>query len=473
MATRKSAVKEPSAAEKKRARAKAVSDPASVFTPNYEELLDDLEKKARVTQGAMSPEARKGSTFSSNMLGTDLMLSGGLIGGRWYTFFGGEGSAKSTGLAHIKMSAADTGVAIQLDEDYEGSAVGDYYNGILEFASRKMKDVTDLYGLKDHEGNVIKKPRVRYYNPTTAEEFFNPVASLLRKLPDKVFLENRWWYAWDADKRGRAMAGNSYSKSMYTKHQRLFIEAQNGLPQAIFYLDSYPAMFPEALDDDDAGRGMAAIARAMSENVPKIFPKLRPKNVTLIGVNQLRQRPGFNMGDPSYEPAGDTIKFASSVRVRQTARSVPHGKGPIEKEASVLYAGAYDTYRYIHMKTIKNKVSTPYLEAWQRVWVDDSTGTAHGFCPVWDTFQYLKNTGQLAGNMKKMRVTLGSYKFVATWDQFKALILLRGESLKRVLKQLKLAKDPQLRLRCFHQLREGDGLKMYFETLKTRQKEEA
>ena len=341
------------------------------------------------------------------------------------------------------------------------SSAPDYYAGIMEYASKKLKDATELYGMQDHSGKWVKKPKVRYYNPTTAEEFFNPIASLLRKLPDKVFLEDKWFYVWDADKPGRAAAGNSYSKAMYSKHGRLFVEAENGAPQAIFFLDSYPAMFPAALDEDDAGRGMAAIARAMSENVPKIFPKLRPKNVILAGVNQLRQRPGFTMGDPSYEPAGDTLKFASSARVRQTPRAVPHASGQIEKEASILYAGAEDTYRYIHMKAIKNKISTPYLESWQRVWVDDSTGTAHGFCVVYDTFQYLKNTGQVVGNMKKMRVSLGKISFAATWSQFKTLIL-KGPNFQKVLKELKMGEDPRIRDRCFHQLSKGNGFDLFF-----------
>lgn len=346
------------------------------------------------------------------------------------------------------------------------SSAPDYYSGIMEYAS-KMKDVTELYGMQDHTGKYVKLPKARYYNPSTAEDFFNPAASLLRKLPDKLFIDEKWFYVWDADKPGRAAAKDAYSKTMYSKYGRLFVEAPDGKPQALFFLDSYPAMFPAALDEDDAGRGMAAIARAMSENVPKVFSKLRSKNVIIAGVNQLRQRPGFTMGDPSYEPAGDTLKFASSVRVRQTPRAVPHASGQIEKEASVLHANTEDTYRYIHLKAIKNKVSTPYLESWQRVWVDDGTGVAHGFCPVYDTFQYLLNTAQITGNMKKMKVEIGKISFAANWSQFKTLIL-RGPSLDKVLKELKLAADPKLRERCFHQLHKGNGFALYFEKQKSK-----
>ncbi len=438
----------------------------SVFAPSYEDILDDVEKKSKITQGAMSADAIAGSTVSTTLLGTDLMLGGGIIGGRWYTFFGAEGSGKSTHLMHMKMGAVDAKIPILQDNDYEGSAAPDYCAGIMQYACKSVKDVEAFYGLADNKGKWVKKPLIRYYNPSTAEDFFNPVASLLRKLPDKVYLEGNWFYAWDADKPGRAAAGAGYSKTMFTKYGRLFVEAENGLPQAIFYVDSYPAMFPSALDEDDAGRGMAAVARVMSENVPKVFPKLRPKNAVIIGVNQLRQRPGFTMGDPSYEPAGDTLKFASSVRVRQTPRAVPHASGQIEKEQSVLFPNTEDTYRYIHMKAIKNKISTPYLESWQRVWVDDGTGNAHGFCPVYDTFQYLKNTGQADGNMKKFKVVIDKLSLSLSWPQFKTLIL-KGPNLTKVLKELHLAKDPQIRGRCFHQLRAGTGFDLFFKQKKS------
>ncbi len=457
------------------ARSKAPAKPVNprkFFTPQYAALIDGMEKASRLTQGAMSEEAKLGATISTGMLCVDLMLGGGIIGGRWYTVFGGEGSAKSTHLSTLQISAANYDVPIQLAYDYEGTTEPNYIEGIMRFSSKKLRKIEDLYGLFDNKGKVIVPPKIRYYNPTVAEEFFNPVASLLRKLPDKLYVEDRWWYVWDADKPGRAAAGNGYSKAMYSKHGRLFVEAENGLPQALLYPDSYPAMFPEALDEDDKNPGMAAVARVMGALGPKVLGKLRPKNVSIVGVNQLRLRPGFTMGNPEYEPGGEFLKFASSVRIRQAARSVPHGKGPIEEEPSVLLEGRKDRYRYIHMKAIKNKISTPYLEAWERVWVDDGAGGAHGFCPVWDTFKYLQSTGQVSGSMKKMRVTVGKITFVATWLQFKALILQEGAALAKTLKELKLAQNPRIRDRCFHQMKTGEGVAMYFSSLKSNEDEE-
>ena len=439
------------------------------FTPDYSALIDEMEKSSRLTKGAMSAEARRGATISTGLLGTDIMLGGGLVGGRWYTILGPEGSAKSSHLAHIKIRAADYAVPIQQDYDFEGSSEPAYVEGIMRFSSKSMRKIHELYGLKDDKNKVIVPAKVRYYNPDVAEDFFNPVASLLRKLPDKIYVDGKWWYVWDNDKFGKGQANGKYSKVMYSKHGRLFVEAENGLPQALFYPDSYPAMFPEELDEDDKNPGMAAVARAMSANIPKILPKLRRKNVSIVGVNQLRLRPAVRFQNPEYEPGGEAIKFASSVRIQQRARSVPHGKGPIEKEQSVFFPDREDTYRYVHMKAIKNKVSTPYLESWQRVWVDDGAGGAHGFCPAYDTVQYLKNTGQATGNMKKIAVDFGdgTVKFSATWQQFKTLVLKPKEALPKVLRELKLKQDPKLRERCFHQMKNGDGLARYFESIKS------
>lgn len=451
---------------------KAVAAPAkraasAAFRPDYGDLLDTVERKFKLGQGAMSMEARLTSQVSTGLLGSDLMLGGGVVSGRWYTFFGGEGSAKSTHIAHIKLAAAESGVPVLSDFDYEGSSDPQYYEGIMQFYS-SLKGVDQLYGLQDDKGKWVVPRRVRYNAVTTAEDFFNSAASFLRRIPDKEYIEGKWWYSWENDKVGKAAAGNKYSAAMLKRYGRLMIEAEDGLPQAMFFLDSYPAMYPEKLDEDEKGVGMAAVARAMSENIPKIFSKLRAKGVTIIGVNQLRLRPAVMFANPEYEPGGEALKFASSVRVRQAARSVPHGKGPIEEEQSVMHEDATDSYRYIHMKAIKNKTSTPYLESWQRIWINDGTGTAHGFDPVWDTFQYLKHTGQLdAGStMKKLKIPMLGIKKPVTWMDFKSLILLKGKDLQVKCKELGITKPPKIRERCKAQMAKGEGQTMFFENLR-------
>lgn len=456
----------------KKAAAKPV-DAKTFFRPNYEAISKVVTKKFKLTSGNMNPEARRQSAISTGVLCMDLISGGGWQTGSWNTCLGGEGSAKSTMLAHSKLTAASYDIPIVNDFDFEGAADPRYYEGIMEYCG-KLKRLHDLYGLQDDKGNWVIPYKVFYANVSVAEDFFNPTAALMRRIPDKLYVENKWWYVWDADKYGRAQAGTHYSKAMYSRYQRLFVEAEHGLPQAMLFVDSYPSMYPARLDDDDAGSGMAAAARALSENIPKIWSKMRGKGVILLGVNQLRLRPAAQ-GDPTYEPAGETVKFASATRWRQTARVPPH-KSPdvakgVETEPSVLYDRARDTYRYIHIKNTKNKFFTPYQECWQRVWVDDGTGKAHGFDPVYDTIYYLKLTGQLIcperfNGKQPMQVNIeGLPSMKMTYQDFKQLILLKGKDVQPTLQALRLQKNPMIRERCFAQIKSGKANELYFYTI--------
>lgn len=132
---------------------------AAAFLPDYEGMIDELEKKSKLTQGTMSAEAKNGATVSTGLLGSDLMLGGGLVGGRWYTFFGSEGSAKSTHLAHIKFSAVDAGVQLLGDFDYEGCVTSDtaiQMNGVDVTLAALIGDypIPDAIGPIDKLANV-------------------------------------------------------------------------------------------------------------------------------------------------------------------------------------------------------------------------------------------------------------------------------------------------------------------------------
>lgn len=443
------------------------SAPAKTFfKPKFDDLMDGIEKKFKLGHGIISEEAKRSSVMSTGIISTDIMIGGGIYPGLWYTCFGGEGSAKSTQLMHIKAAAAESGVPILADYDFEGATAAspEYFENILHNMGIK-RNFKDVFGEKDAKGKWVTTPLIRPYNVSTAEEFFNPAASLLRALPDKEFRDNRWFYVYDADKAGRAATQGKHSKSLFTETGRLYLEAEDGKPQAIFFLDSYPAMFPDRLDADDAGAGMAAVARSFSENCPKVGPKLRRKGVTIVGVNQLRLRPAFAMGNPEYEPAGETIKFWSSCRIRQAARALSGAPySPVDEEASVLGEGLNDNYKFIHMKTIKNKTFAPYQESWQRVWCNNGLGEGSGFDPVWDAFYAGKQTGQIGGSYKKMQLNFPHLKTkTITWDDFKRLVLLKGKLLKQHCGELGIAKDPKIREHLFAQVASGKAHELYFE----------
>ena len=85
-------------------------------------ILHEIETSIGLSQVDIS--ANKVTT-STGLLSLDLMTSGGLVSGGWYTFFGGEQSCKST-LASTQMAnAITTKIPYLLYFDYEGCVTKD------------------------------------------------------------------------------------------------------------------------------------------------------------------------------------------------------------------------------------------------------------------------------------------------------------------------------------------------------------
>lgn len=466
---KKTRTKKTSTRKKRASKKSKKASTVDGFAPDYEGVLETVEKQHKLGRVSMDKEARRQSSCTTGLFVLDLVLgNGGVVPGGWYTFYGPEQSAKSTtAMQIVNTVASDDKIPLLPYFDSEGSSDPNYIENMY---SNKLP-ADELFGVYDeYTGKYIVKPRVRYYGNSVIETFFNSVKSMLNKLPDKLYDEGKWWYVYENTKANRKKVGSSYDKGMFSKHNAFYVPADTPYPQALVVVDSYPALIPERMDEkEDGGGGMAEAARAFSENIKKIRGKLRSKGVVIVGVNQLRLRPAVMFGNPEYEPCGETLKFAADVRIKSTPRAIPHnyGKGMLEEEDSVLDEGV-DTYRYIHLRAIKNKLSTPYLEGWARLWVKDANSIARGFDPVWDTFQYLKMTGQIKGTMKKMSISIGDKVHIKklSWMDFKSLVLLSGKELKALCKKLGIKKNPKLRERCARQLASGIGEKLFYDCLK-------
>jgi RecA/RadA recombinase len=401
------------------------------------------------------------------MLVLDIMLNGGLLGGAWYTYFGQEQSAKST-LATLSMVAAlNTDVPLLQFWDYEGSSDPKYFGNIMKAMGVKG-DLTNVFGLRDNNGHWVVKPRVRYYQPTTAEAFFDSLAKLLRTLPDIKTVGDKQYYVWPDEKIFRAQVKDRLDEKLTKKTGMLHVETEQYIQhQAIIVVDSYAAMLPEKQDEDDPGSAMAVQARMFSEQIKRVKSKLKPKRVTIIGINQLRLRPMVAYGNPEYEPCGEALKLFSDARIRCASRSIPHGKGRIEEEPSVTGTGI-DTYRYVTWQTHKNKIGgQPNLEGWGRIWVSDNEGNAKGFCPVYDTYEFLKMTGQISGSRNKLVITMPQFKNVKlkiSWMMLKTLVTGTKEQQLAIQKKLGCQdKYFSLRKECFKQFTGGKAMELFFE----------
>ena len=439
-------------------------------TSNIEKIVN----KFQLSNMILDKEVRRSTVISSGLLMTDIMLNGGMYPGGWYTFFGAEGSAKSTHQMSVMVSLLDSNVPIIECYDPEGSTSIDYIEKIAGNLRPRSPNVVDIFGLRDTSGdNWIKEPRIWYFPEKSLEKCWNSMASMLRKLPDKRYIKGEWWLFYPRTKPNISRLKGMTNAKLSKKHEMLVVPSlDGGTAQALFLIDSYPMMFPDALDTDDPNKSMALQARQHALLAPGVRSAIESKHCVVIGTNQLRLKPGPAFGNPEYEPCGNTLKHCAVVRMKQVALSVPHAKGPREEENSVEYKKGVDTYRYVRMQAIKNKYGTPHIEAWYRIWESDANGEGRGLCPVYDTWQYLESTGQVSGTIhRKISINIedeeGGLELnkIGWWD-FKRLILFKGKKLQKIGTKLGLKENPNIRERCFQQIREGYGIEWYFKNLR-------
>lgn len=458
------------------------SDDLPTFNP-YAHLDGELDKmEKRFDLSAMSFDKNE-PRFSVNLLTLNVMLAGGLLGGGWYTCFGGEQSCKSTLamtiLASIMLQRDFRGVATYFD--YEGSSQAEYIENIMKYMGID-DNIESVFGVQDEEtGEWLIKPRVRYYTPDTGETFFHYLAKLEKKLPDKIKKGGQWWYVYDNTRDNQKMLKGAYDKKLFAKHNRFYVPAPDGMIQAIVLTDSYPAMLPASADEKEEGdKGLALQARMFSDGIKRVKSAMRKKRIVVLGVNQLRAVPMAMYGPTETEPCGVALKFYSDVRFKNSSVSIPHGKGMIEEEESVVGDGD-DKYRYIKIRTHKNKLGgIPNQDVTLRIVVEDANGTAKGFCRTWDSFKYLQMTGQVAGQRNKIKfvsgfdvnrkdLKTGKTKTVhidfksplegctLTWMEFKTMIEGTKDEIRELCRKLKLKKPVLFRKWLEQQCNSGLG----------------
>ena len=463
-------------------KAKAESSSGTNF--DYEKAIRAVEISHKLTTTELSKDAYRACAISTGCLMQDLMFGGG-IQPAWNTIWGGEGSAKTTTVQSISANILDSSVPFFGYFDYEQALDVEYFSNILSIINNNASydKIFGIRNLKDPSKWDIA-PRIRYYPHDVGEDFYLSMGDLLRSLPDKIYMQKKWWYVFDNTKTGRANAGPNYDKRLYQKEKRFYVEAQDGgRLQALMIIDSIQAMNPENQETGDLKKAMAQDARMHATHLKKVRSKLRRKHCAVLAIGQLRVNPGQMFGNPEYSSGGNTIKHAADVRQKHVARSSPNGGGPVEREASVLAEGGEDAYKYIHVKNEKNKFFTPHTEGWLRVWIDHE-GNGRGFDPVYDCYMYLRSVGRIIGKLGvgKGEVTKtmiidwpenGFYKRKITWLDFKALVLFgifpeNIDDLKQTLISLNFKlkgeekyHNPKIRERCFAEIRDGSAFEAF------------
>jgi hypothetical protein len=112
-----------------------------------------------------------------------------------------------------------------------------------------------------------------------------------------------------------------------------------------------------------------------------------------------------------------------------------------------------DRYTFSKLDCEKSKDFSPHRHCWIRWWFESNGREGPGIDPVFDTFQFLKMTGQIHKPVgtSKYSILMEGFEQSVDWKGFKALVL-----------------DPEnggtLREACWTQLREGNAFERFFDT---------
>lgn len=122
----------------------------------------------------------------------------------------------------------------------------------------------------------------------------------------------------------------------------------------IIVVDSVSALVPQAeLDGDMGDSHMGLQARLMSQAMRKLRGICNINGVTVIFINQIREKIGVSFGDPEVTSGGRALKFYASLRIK--IRQLSKGDGGIVEEEGVRIG-----QRSI-LTAVKNKVGgAPY-----------------------------------------------------------------------------------------------------------------
>ncbi len=119
----------------------------------------------------------------------------------------------------------------------------------------------------------------------------------------------------------------------------------------VIVVDSVAALTPKAeLDGEFEQQHVGLLPRIMSKAMRKLISKVRENNVTLIFINQIREKVGVIYGSNEIQPGGRALKFAASVRI------------DVRKEEFIKDDGEILGIK-VKAKVVKNKVAPPFKVA--------------------------------------------------------------------------------------------------------------
>lgn len=424
----------------------------------YSREIDRIDKKIGLVGGLVQQPR-----LSSGVLCFDLAF--GMFAPGLCLYVGAEGSAKSTASMTALREAIRAQVPITEYMDPEGTVDGEYTSGILGVSS-----LDQVFGQRDQKtGKWLVQPLARYHDTHILEEVFTAIKAALDVLPDKRYRPDKEQWYLIFSRKTSSMArmkdlGLTPDPKLYTDTGSYWCPiGDDSSVQAVFFVDSFPAMVTEDVDlEKTSGNALGLLAAALSKWLPRITGKLRRKAAILVGVNQLRDRPMPKPGQLDwYEPAGNSLKLFSSLRNMMRSVVPPDGIGweRDEKnkataiEDSVEVEGGTDRYMWKNLSNIKNKHATPMRKTQCRVWIEDGNGMARGIDPTFDVWNFYDTLGLITKTKRskgEQRFTISGIKALKgiefTWASFKTLVLAETLGSRELLKKAIKLGAPQFKL---------------------------
>lgn len=321
----------------------------------------------------------------------DLITGGGWAPGRAVSVFGPEQSGKSTDAWETLAWNLLRGTVCFIF-DTEQALDADYIDRIIYKVTGNNMEY--YLGEIDYEEKKIIKPGLLYYfQPNVGEDVFRMINRVLSVIPDVIHSKKKGW-CW---------ARQGKTKKDYKLEPRDI----EGAISALVIIDSLAHMVPEAKEDDDTKNPLGAVARMLSQELPKTINRVAKKRCTILYTNQIRNKIGVMFGNPEDEVGGNAPKFASSQRLRFQAVATSNVEkifitsGSRDKEDGTdvdmepsWNNDGYDKYRYAKVKVKKNKLFSPHQSCWVRYRFESAGHPGDGLDESFDVYQYLYMTGQ-------------------------------------------------------------------------------
>ena len=144
---------------------------------------------------------------------------------------------------------------------------------------------------------------------------------------------------------------------------------------SIIIVDSAAALVPKAELEGDMGAAHVGLqSRMLSQAMRKLAGIAFANNVTVIFINQIREKIGVMFGNPETTPGGRALKHYASVRIdvrRKEAITLTGSK----EDKNIIGHG-------IKLKAVKNKVGVPMRETTVDLYYED------GFDKIGNTIEY-------------------------------------------------------------------------------------